>query len=157
MIDNRPVDPYHRAVPASSRRSASACLVVVALVVAGCAASDPPSVLVAGREVYGKTCSVCHGNAGEGAVGPALGAVDETWPDCGDQIRWITLGSEGWRAEVGDTYGATQKPVLGGMLAQGGVLTPAEIAAVAAFERITYGGVDEVVALADCGVADPSA
>lgn len=137
------------------RLTGAVCLVVV--LAAGCAPSGPPSVLVVGREVYASNCSVCHGPSGQGVVGPALSLATETWPDCADQIRWIELGSDRWRAEVGDTYGATNKPILGGMLPQEGLLTPEQIAAVAVFTRVTYAGVDEAVAMEDCGVAVPAA
>jgi mono/diheme cytochrome c family protein len=81
-----------------------------------------------------------------------LATVTVTWPDCLDHIRWVTLGSEGWRVEVGGTYGATAKPVQGGMPAHRDTLTPEQIAAVAAFERITYGGAAAAETLAACGV-----
>ena len=93
-----------------------------------------------GKAVYARVCSTCHGPTGEGGVGPALNEVAVTWPSCQDHIAWIGLGSIGWRAQVGDTYGATSKPVNGGMPAQKGNLLESEIAAVAAFERVTYGG-----------------
>ncbi|MBI5157644.1 MAG: cytochrome c [Acidimicrobiia bacterium] len=133
------------------RITGAVCL--IAMLIASCAPSDPPSGLDVGREVYATACSVCHGNSGQGVVGPALSQVALTWPDCADQIRWTTLGSDRWRVEVGDTYGATAKPVLGGMLPQEGLLTPHQIAAVTAFTRVTYGGVDGATALDDCGVA----
>jgi hypothetical protein len=76
-----------------------------------------------------------------------------TWPECADHIRWITIGSAGWRDEVGATYGADAKPIEGGMPGHRDKLTTGQIAAVAAFERITYGGADEAETLAACGVA----
>lgn len=105
-----------------------------------------------GKAVYADLCSVCHGATGDGGVGPALDDVAVTWPSCQDQIAWIRLGSDGWRAEFGDTYGATGKPIKGGMPAQAGNLLESEMAAVAAFERATCGGVEESTALAECGV-----
>ena len=85
-------------------------------------------------------------------MGPALSAVTETWPSCADQVTWISIGSDGWRAGFGDTYGASDKPVLGGMPAHADRFSPEEIAAVAAFERITYGGAETAGTLADCGL-----
>lgn len=99
-------------------------------------------------------CSSCHGNDGGGGTGPALagGSVVATFPSCEDHILWVALGTNGWRAEVGDTYGATNKPVGGGgvMQAYAGGLEPEEIAAVVLFERVTYGNLDPVEATADC-------
>lgn len=150
------------------RTSKLAAVVVTALLWSGCGGSeadgpassaDPTSTEAAsadellrqGRSLYGATCSVCHGNRGQGGVGPSLALVAETWPVCADQVEWISLGSEGWRTAHGDTYGATGKPLAGGMPAQS-QLTLEETRLVAAFERVEYGGVDAEQALADCGV-----
>ena len=111
--------------------------------------------LRAGREVYGDVCSTCHGNRGQGGVGPSLESVIDTWPSCLDQQRWISLGSEGWKAEVGPTYGAGQAEITKVMPGQAASLTERQIAQVAAFERVEYGGGDVDVVLADCGIADP--
>jgi mono/diheme cytochrome c family protein len=100
------------------------------------------------------TCQSCHGADGGGGTGPAFagGAVIETFPACADHILWVTLGTNRWRDEVGNTYGATNKPVGGGgvMQAYEDGLTPEEIAAVVLFERVTFGGLDPVEAEADC-------
>lgn len=129
-----------------------AAIVLVAVFVAGCGGSGPSAEVAEGRAVYGATCSACHGSAGEGGVGPSLARVLETWPSCTDHRSWIALGSEGWLSGVGDTYGADGKPVQGGMPAHAAVLTEREIAAVAAFERIVYGGAEETATLAECGL-----
>lgn len=132
-------------------------ILVVAVAAASCGGDgSTPTVLQEGRAIYGNTCAACHGSAGEGGVGPALDTVLETWPSCADHIRWITLGSDRWKGEVGDTYGATGKPIQGGMPEIGLTLTPAEIAAVAVWERITYGQADEAATLAECGLATGS-
>ena len=127
-------------------------LLVVAVIAAGCAPSDQPEALRQGRSTYGDVCSVCHGARGEGGAGPALETVTETWPLCADQVEWIALGSEGWRAEHGETYGATDKPLAGGMPAHGDQLTVEEMRRVAAFERSAYGGVEIESALEQCEV-----
>ncbi|MEZ5382154.1 MAG: cytochrome c [Microthrixaceae bacterium] len=79
--------------------------------------------LEAGAEVYGANCASCHGGGGGGGSGPALadGAVLATFPDPVDQVRWVVLGSDGWKSEVGDAYGAEDKPVGGGMPAFSGL------------------------------------
>ena len=135
------------------RRGVSRIVAVAFLVlVAGCSGGSDSDALREGRSVYGDVCSACHGSAGQGGVGPALSSVLDTWPDCDDHIEWITLGSEGWRSSHGDTYGAGDRPLKGGMPAQGDALTQDEIRLVAAFQRVTYGGQPRDEALADCGI-----
>ncbi len=119
----------------------------------GTSRGDGP--LDVGREVYSARCSACHGNRGQGGIGPAFKDVVETFPNCHEQIRWITLGSEGWKDSIGPTYGATDKPIDNVMPAMGTVLTDDEIASVAAFERSQYGGLDPDEAIAGCGLAVP--
>lgn len=125
------------------------------VLLAACGGQTSPDPLRQGRSIYADTCSVCHGSSGQGGVGPALGQVVATWPDCADQVEWIGLGSDGWKARHGDTYGATGKPVKGGMPAQGDSLTVAEQRLVAAFERVSYGGMARDDALAACEVEAP--
>ncbi|MDY7101729.1 MAG: c-type cytochrome [Actinomycetota bacterium] len=104
------------------------------------------SLIEEGAEVYsgGAGCSTCHGGAGGGGVGPALadGAVQQTFSDPVDQVRWIITGSAG--AE-GGVYGDTNKPSVGGMPAFAGTLTLEEIVAVTLDERIGLGGVEDEV------------
>ena len=128
------------------------CL-TAAVLVAACGGSDtaptddPMSI---GREVYGRICSTCHGPGGAGGVGPALTGVLETFPACGDQERWIRLGSHRWKDEVSPTYGAAGREVKGAMPSFESSLTTEEIAAVASFERVRYGGGDVASVTADC-------
>lgn len=131
-------------------------LILVATVAAGCGGSSgTPEALVTGRTVYGDRCSMCHGDSGQGGVGPALDAVAENWPSCVDQIEWVALGSDGWAEARGSTYGAAAIPVAGGMPANRDLLTAEEIAAVSAFVRVTFAGADGNSTLADCGLAGP--
>lgn len=127
-------------------------LLLLLLMLVGCGGESTPDPLRQGRSIYADTCSVCHGSRGQGGVGPALDQVTATWPDCAEQIEWIALGSDGWKDRHGDTYGATAKPVKGGMPAQGDDLTLAEQRLVATFERVTYGGAPREEALDGCGV-----
>ncbi len=104
-----------------------------------------------GRAVYGSVCSTCHGADGVGGdLAPSLAEVTATFPDCTEHIRWITLGTDGWKTEVGPTYGADAREVTRVMPGFGGSLSPEEIAQVAAFERVRYGGDEPEVALAEC-------
>ena len=108
------------------------------------------------------TCQSCHGADGGGGTGPAFagGAVVETFPSCVDHILWVSLGTNRWRDEVGDTYGAQAKAVGGGGVMQSyedGGLSAEEIAAVVLFERVAFGGLDAAEAEADCFGGDDGA
>ena len=105
-----------------------------------------------GRGVYADRCSSCHGSRGQGGVGPSLADVLETFPSCTEQQDWIALGSERWKAERGPTYGADDTAVTKVMPEHASSLTVDEIAAVAAFERVQYGGGDEATESAACGL-----
>ena len=105
--------------------------------------SDEVTAVEAGGEVYGQ-CSSCHGAGGEGVSGPALDTVGETFPDANQHVQWVALGSDGWRQEVGDVYGATEKPVNGGMPGWESALTPEELVEVVLYERETFGELDPV-------------
>jgi mono/diheme cytochrome c family protein len=137
------------------KRSIGAVIAVMIVIGVGCGPGSATSEsLRVGRGVYGDRCSACHGKRGQGGVGPSLSDVLETWPVCADQQEWIALGSERWKAEHGPTYGADDTPVTKVMPEHATTLTPDEIAAVAAFERIEYGGGDRATELETCGVPD---
>lgn len=139
-------------LPSSAVSRSWILLSLLFVVLAGCADGGQSDVFKEGRSIYGDVCSVCHGDRGQGLVGPALDAVLETWPSCDEHVEWVRLGSEGWLETRGDTYGATGKPVDGGMPAHADKLTLEEIRLVAAFQRVAYGGQAEQAALDDCGV-----
>lgn len=109
---------------------------------------DPPPAgagpEVEGEELYGGNgCAGCHGAGGGGGVGPAFtdGAVYETFPNFETHFRWVRLGSQGWLEEVGDTYGAGNQPVNGGMPGfDEGALSDAELLYVILHEREGLGG-----------------
>jgi mono/diheme cytochrome c family protein len=101
------------------------------------------------------TCASCHGTDGSGGTGPALagGSVVETFPACEDHIKWVSLGTDRWRDEVGNTYGASNAPVGGGGVMQSyedAGLTAEEIAAVVLYERVRFGNEDADAAEAAC-------
>lgn len=64
------------------------------------------------------------------------------------------MGSEGWKAEHGPVYGSADTPIENVMPGHMQTLTPDEIAAVAAFERVEYGGGEPVDELTACGLPD---
>lgn len=129
-----------------------AALVGLVVLLAGCAAdrADEPAAIAEGRALFGRYCSACHGEGGQGGVGPALGEVVATFPDCSDHVMWVRLGSERWIEERGPTYGADDTEVDGGMPPWEGILTDADLTAVAAFERTRFGGVGETTAVEEC-------
>jgi mono/diheme cytochrome c family protein len=129
-------------------------LLVVGLLLASCAAPAAalPPPLEAGRDLYRANCSTCHGVRGQGLAGPALAGVTATFPDCDDQLRWISLGSEKWKEEVGPTYGAQDKAITSIMPGFEAALTDAQIAEVAAYQRSAFGEADPATAMGDCGL-----
>ena len=109
-----------------------------------------------GSAVTGVNCAGCHGAGGEGGVGPALNGVLTTFGSCLDQIEWVSLGSAGFSQAGRDTYGDTQKPVTQGMPGFASPLSPEQIAAVVAFERVRFGGADQAAVGIDCGLVTPA-
>jgi mono/diheme cytochrome c family protein len=101
-----------------------------------------------GQGIYSQ-CASCHGANGGGGVGPAFGAVTETFSACTDHVEWVLLGSSGWPDA---TYGDTAKPVQGGMPGYDGVLSVEEIASVALYERVSFGGEALEDAALSCGI-----
>jgi cytochrome c551 len=75
-----------------------------------------------GSEIYSQNCASCHGQEGEGGIGPQLGdgAVADAYPDIEDQIAVITNGR-------------------GNMPSFDGQLTADQIRSVATFEREELG------------------
>jgi mono/diheme cytochrome c family protein len=127
-------------------------MVVIGMIGFSCAPESSHAELRTGRGVYADNCSTCHGNRGQGGVGPALADVRKVWPSCADQQDWIALGTERWQAERGPVYGADDTPITKVMPSHADRLTPEEIAAVAAFQRVEYGGGDPASELAACGL-----
>jgi len=108
--------------------------------------------LYAGNVTPAANCAGCHGASGQGGVGPPLGGVLTTFGACEDHVEWVTLGSPGFEAQ--GSYGDTNKPVNGGMPAHA-ALTDEQLAAVAAFERVRFGGANPEETLVDCGLVEP--
>jgi mono/diheme cytochrome c family protein len=113
---------------------------------------DAVSNFSAGAAIYDARCAVCHGANGGGGAGPAMagGAVLEAFPEsaCDSQIEWITLGSADWPDAA---YGANDTPVAGGMPGFEEQLTELEIAQVALYERVEFGGLNVETAETACG------
>ena len=111
-----------------------------------------------GGEVVGVTCAGCHAPSGQGlATFPALTGVLTTFGACADHIEWVSLGTQGFEDEGRSTYGDTAKPLRGTGAAMppfGGSLSPEQIAAVSAFERVRFGGADPDATLEDCRLVE---
>ena len=124
----------------------------------GVAATNTINYIALGQEVYAgaAACAGCHGGGGGGGVGPAFigGALYTTFPTCADHAKWIQLGSAGWQAEVGPTYGAEDTVSIGGMPGFQGKLTEDELYAVVVFERVVFGGGNTEEVLSDCGLIE---
>ncbi|HEY8217387.1 MAG TPA: cytochrome c [Acidimicrobiia bacterium] len=74
-----------------------------------------------GASIYAANCATCHGNAGQGGVGPVLaGKVVSKFPDAADQIAIVKDGR-------------------GGMPSFGGDLSDAQIAQVVEYTRTELG------------------
>jgi mono/diheme cytochrome c family protein len=110
--------------------------------------------LYAGNVTPASNCAGCHGASGQGSGSfPPLTGVVTTFGSCEDHVQWVTLGSSGWAAEVGNTYGDTNKAVGGGMPAHAS-LTEEQLRSVAAFERVRFGGANPEETLVDCGLVE---
>ena len=124
----------------------------------GVASTNTINYIALGQEVYAgaAACAGCHGGGGGGGVGPAFtgGALYTTFPTCADHAKWIQLGSAGWQAEVGPTYGAEDTVSIGGMPGFQGKLTEDELYAVVVFERVVFGGGNTEEVLTDCGLIE---
>ena len=107
-----------------------------------------------GQVVAAANCQGCHGAQGQGVTAPALTTVRATFSSCLDHIEWVTKGTQGFQNEGRSTYGDLNKPVggAGNMPGFGATLTPEQIGAASAFERVRFGGITADEALADCGL-----
>lgn len=127
---------------------------VIWLIAIACAQPAQESLgdpaLDAGRNTFNRLCATCHGGDGQGGSAPSLAGVLTTFSDCTDQQRWILLGSRKWEEEVGPTYGDTDKEITTVMPAFESVLSAEEIAQVAAFQRLQFGGASIEDALTSC-------
>ncbi len=108
-------------------------------------------------EAAAPACTTCHGAGGEGGAGPAMagGAVLATFPSCEDHVDWVALGTRGWIAEKGPTYGGPDGALknaggFGVMAGYGEALSEEEIRAVVVYERVTFGGLDFAEAVGEC-------
>lgn len=97
------------------------------------------------------TCAACHGKTGGGGVGPPLASVRDTFPDCETHVMWIRLGSEGWKAQVGPTYGANDSPIEQAMPSFES-LDDEALRRIAMYERVRFGGGELESERSACGL-----
>lgn len=110
--------------------------------------------IYSGSAVTGVNCAGCHGAGGQGVGNfPGMSGVVNVFSRCEDHVEWVTLGAAGFQAQGRSTYGDTNRPVSA-MPGFGNSLTPEQIAAVVAFERVRFAGGDPADTLIDCGLAD---
>jgi mono/diheme cytochrome c family protein len=146
----KPVPPY---VAAALRRpkvpkyalTVLAALPVWALIYAGALVKTAPAdpLFEEGQGVYQAQCSGCHEADGSGGTGRPLNEVVSVFPDEADHIAWIENGSPAPGTPYGD-------PAVGRTSGSGGFTTPMpgfkddltaeQIAAVAYYERVEFGG-----------------
>lgn len=131
--------PVHEPLPAGfapavagDRRAGRAMQVVqvlAATLLAACGtgtngttSQNQSPVLQRGAEVYAASCAACHGERGQGRIGPALGGgrVAMRYPDPADHRSVVVKGRRG-------------------MPAFGGTLSDRDIDAVVRFERERLG------------------
>jgi mono/diheme cytochrome c family protein len=140
-------------------RRISTLIVAAIALVAACGGDDganagpaDPGVLAGGERIYDGSCKVCHGSSGQGGAGSALDDVLSVFPDCEEQVSWITLGSTGWEDQIGPTYGAVNREIERAMPGFDGSLSEAEIRLVAAWQRYRFGAQEAAAAASACGV-----
>lgn len=143
-----------RATPALDRRGSVHAWVWVALalilILTSCGGEEEtgdvtPADLERGGALFSsEDCARCHGEDGTGGSAPRLdgGAILETFPECDEHLRWVSLGSARWVRDVARTYGAGSKPVRGGMPGFGDRLDPRELRLLVIFTRVVFGGAD---------------
>lgn len=132
---------------------------LVGVVAAGCSSASAPEPIgdpqvLAGGEVFGQSCEVCHGRRGSGKTAPALNVnLLADFPNCLDHLRWVTLGTARWKEEVGNDVGSSGREISGVMPGFGESLTPLQIRDVVLYERVALAGADLATEQAACGAA----
>lgn len=102
--------------------------------------TDKASLMAAGETLYGEVCAVCHqaNGEGQGDAFPPLAGAGDFYGGPENHARIIVHGLSGEIVVKGKTYNSA-------MPAQGGQLSDWEVAAVATFERNSWGNADGVV------------
>jgi mono/diheme cytochrome c family protein len=106
--------------------------------------ADEASLKARGEVVYTAVCQTCHQSNGEGLPGsyPPLAGSGSFYGDPQNHARIVVHGLTGQITVQGASFN-------GAMPAQGAVLTDYDIAAVATFERLSWGNNDGIVTPGD--------
>jgi len=101
--------------------------------------TDKASLMARGEVVYSQTCQACHQANGQGMQGafPPLAGAGEFYGDAQNHARIIVHGLSGEITVKGVTYNSAMPPQ--------GTLSDYDIAAVATYERHSWGNDDGVV------------
>ncbi len=91
------VDPWLRR---AGSKVAALLVMASGLLLVGCAGEDVPEVtngdpvLIAGRDIYTRSCASCHGAQGGGGRGRQInnGVLLLEYPDVDDQISLVAVG-----------------------------------------------------------------
>lgn len=99
--------------------------------------ADHAAMMKLGEEVYGEVCAACHMANGEGAPGafPPLKGAGEFYGDPQNHAQIIVKGLSGPIEVLGVAYNGAMPP-------QGDMLNDIEVAAVATYERHSWGNDD---------------
>ena len=99
--------------------------------------NDKAQMMALGEEVYGEVCAACHQANGQGLAGnfPPLAGAGDYYGDAENHAKIIVHGLAGEIVVKGVTYN-------GAMPGQGALLNDIEIAAVATYERNSWGNND---------------
>lgn len=106
-------------------------------------AIDKASLMARGEVVYGQVCAACHQGNGMGVAGafPPLAGAGEFYGDAQNHAKIIVHGLQGEIVVLGTTYNSAMPPQ--------GALSDYDIAAVATYERHSWGNDDGLVLPAD--------
>lgn len=106
--------------------------------------TDPDSLRAHGEKVYQNVCATCHQATGQGVEGafPPLAGSGAFYGEPKNHARIIVHGLSGEIQVQGKTWNAV-------MPAQGGGLSDYDVAAVATFERLSWGNNDGPVSPED--------
>lgn len=110
------------------------------------AASEP--AMVRGRNLYGATCSACHGSGGQGIPGMATRLSDNPSIRAGDAASLMHVVLVGGRAAR-----TKANPTGAGMPAYDWKMTDADIAAVLTYVRNSWGNAAPAVSPGEVGAA----
>ena len=100
---------------------------------------DKESLMARGEVVYGQVCAACHQADGKGVPGafPPIAGAGEFYGDAKNHAKIIVHGLNGEIVVLGTTWNGAMPPQ--------GTLSDYDIAAVATYERHSWGNNDGIV------------